>query len=175
MGSSETKRDAPGIYQGDDIVRSYIERYKVLGGLFGFLSSNNSVKLFNKPIGFVQTHRYYSKKSTRPTGPKYKKEYKDQMKLSPFLKEALIGLILGYVYASRPKAHYNTRLIFDHSVRLPMPLQGSKEKHSDYLNYLYSLFEPFVGTEPTSTNRKPNKRTGFKYDSLIFKTLAFPC
>jgi hypothetical protein len=43
----------------------------------------------------VQTHRYYSKKSTRPTGPKYKKEYKDQMKLSPFLKQALIGLILG--------------------------------------------------------------------------------
>jgi len=35
LGSSETKRDAPGIYQGDDIVRSYIERYKVLGGLFG--------------------------------------------------------------------------------------------------------------------------------------------
>ena len=34
---------------------------------------------------------------------------------------------------------------------------GSKEKHSDYLNYLYSLFEPFVGTEPTSTNRKPDK------------------
>jgi len=30
MGSSETKRDAPDIYQGDDIVRSYIERYKVL-------------------------------------------------------------------------------------------------------------------------------------------------
>jgi hypothetical protein len=43
----------------------------------------------------VQTHRYYSKKSTRPTGPKYKKEYKDQMKLSPFLKQPLIGLILG--------------------------------------------------------------------------------
>jgi hypothetical protein len=151
MGSSETKRDAPGIYQGDDIVRSYIERYKVLGGLFGFLSSNNSVKLFNKPIGFVQTHRYYSKKSTRHTGPKYKKEYKDQMKLSPFLKQALIGLILGEVYASRPKAHYNTRLVFDQS----------KEKHSDYLNYLYSLFEPFVGTEPTSTNRKPDKRNRF--------------
>jgi hypothetical protein len=108
----------------------------------------NSVKLSNKPIGFVQTHRYYSKNSTRPTGPKYKKEYKDQMKLSPFLKQALIGLILGDVHASRPKAHYNTRLVFDQS----------KEEHSDYLNYLYSLFEPFVGTEPTSTNRKPDKR-----------------
>jgi len=34
-----------------------------------------SVKLFNKPIDFVQTHRYYSKKSNRPSGPKYKKEY----------------------------------------------------------------------------------------------------
>jgi len=52
-----------------------------------------SVKLFNKPIYFVQTHRYYSKKSIRPSGPKYKKEYKDKMKLSSFLKQALIGLI----------------------------------------------------------------------------------
>lgn len=43
-----------------------------------------------------------------------------------FLKEALIGLILGDVYASRPKAHYNTRLVFDQS----------KEKHSVYLNLL---------------------------------------
>jgi len=49
------------------------------------------------------------------------------------------------------------------------------EKHSDYLNYLYELFEPFVGTEPKSTSRKPDKRTGLTYDSLIFKTLAFPC
>lgn len=97
MGSSETARDTPDIYKGDDIVRSYIERYKVLGGLFGYSLVYNSVKLFNKPIDFVQTHRYYSKKSTTTfwKGPKYKKEYKDHMKLSPFLKQALIGLILG--------------------------------------------------------------------------------
>ena len=77
----------------------------------------------------------------------------------------MVNTIKTDVHASRPKAHYNTRLVFDQS----------KEEHSDYLNYLYSLFEPFVGTEPTSTNRKPDKRTGLKYDSLIFKTLAFPC
>ena len=124
----------------------------------------NSVKLFHKPIGFVQTHRYYSKKSTRPTGPKYKKEYKDKMKLSPFLKQALIGLILGYVYASRPKAHYNTRLVFDQS----------KEKHSDYLNYLYSLFEPFVGTEPTSTNRKPDFTLFIKWENICMSHLWTP-
>jgi len=110
-------------------------------------------------------------------GAKYKKEYKDQMKLSPFLKQALIGLILGDVHASRPKAHYNTRLVFDQVPRSQCnrDWDRAKEEHSDYLNYLYSLFEPFVGTEPTSTNRKPDKRTGLKYDSLIFKTLAFPC
>jgi hypothetical protein len=109
--------------------------------------------------------RYLSNKSSRPSGPKYEKSYKDQMKLSPYLKQALIGLLLGDVYANRLKAHHNTRLSFDQS----------KDKHSDYLNYLYDLFEPFVGTKPTSTNRKPDKRTGLTYDSLIFKTLAFPC
>lgn len=110
-------------------------------------------------------YRDYSKKSTRPSGPKYKKEYKNNIKLSSFLKQALIGLILGDVFVSRIKSHYNTRLVF----------YLSKDKHSDYLNYLYFLFEPYVGTEPKSTNRKPDKRTGLTYDSLIFKTLAFPC
>ena len=76
-----------------------------------------------------------------------------------------IGLILGDVHVSRSKPQHNTRLVFDQS----------KDKHSDYLNYLYDLFEPFVGTEPKSTNRKPDKRTGLTYDSLIFKTLALPC
>jgi hypothetical protein len=66
------------------------------------------------------------------------------------------------VYASRPKAHYNTRLGFDQSPFFNEKKKGSKEKHSDYLNYLYSLFEPFVGTEPTSTNRKPDKKNRFK-------------
>lgn len=98
---------------------------------------------------------------------------------------ALIGLILGDVHVSRSKPQHNTRLVFDQS----------KDKHSDYLNYLYNLFESFVGTEPKSTNfpgplgpgsfvigpsgpdtnRKPDKRTGLTYDSLIFKTLVLPC
>jgi hypothetical protein len=41
--------------------------------------------------------------------------------------------------------------------------------------FLYRLFEPFVGTAPRATQRKPDKRTGKTYDSLQFKTLAFPC
>jgi hypothetical protein len=39
--------------------------------------------------------------------------------------EALIGLILGDYYASRPKAHYNTRLIFDQPLQ-----QADKLRHS---------------------------------------------
>lgn len=87
------------------------------------------------------------------------------MELTPFFKEALIGLILGDVYVNRQKVKGNTRLVFDQS----------KDKHSEYIYFLYNLFEPFVGTPPTSTNRKPDKRTGLTYDSLIFKTLTFPC
>lgn len=126
----------------------------------------------------------YSNKYSRPSGFKYKKEYKDKIEMSNFQKQALIGLILGDVHVSRSKPQHNTRLVFDQS----------KDKHSDYLNYLYNLFEPFVGTEPKSTNRKPDKRTGLTYDrtagaptfapraqgrpggpGLIFKTLALPC
>ena len=48
---------------------------------------------------------------------------------------------------------------------------GSKEKHSDYLNYLYSLFEPFVGTEPTSTNRKPDLKPIIKWENICMSHL----
>ena len=47
----------------------------------------------------------------------------------------------------------------------------SKEKHSDYLNYLYSLFEPFVGTEPTSTNRKPEFKLFIQWENICMSHL----
>jgi hypothetical protein len=97
--------------------------------------------------------------------PKHDKNYKNNLKLSSFLKEALIGLILGDVFVSRHGRHKNARLVFDQS----------KDKHSDYLYYLYDLFEPFVGTEPKSTNRKPDPRTGLIYNSLVFRTFSLPC
>jgi len=104
------------------------------------------------------------KGSTRPKGHKYTKSYKESMTLSNFLKEALIGL-LGDVYGVRDKPTHNARLTFDQS----------EAEHSEYLLSLFSLFEPFVGTSPNSTDRKPDKRTGKVYNSLYFHTLAFPC
>ena len=98
-------------------------------------------------------------------GSKHNKDYKNNLKLSSFLKEALIGLILGDIYISKTGRSKNARLVFDQS----------KELHSDYIYYLYNLFEPFVGTEPKSTNRKADKRTGKVYNSLVFKTFSLPC
>lgn len=87
------------------------------------------------------------------------------MTLSNFLKEALIGLLLGDVYGVRDKPTHNARLTFDQS----------EAEHSEYLLYLFSLFQPFVGTSPNSTAGRPDKRTGKTYNSLYFHTLAFPC
>lgn len=47
--------------------------------------------------------------------------------------------------------------------------------HSDYLYFLYELFKDYTLTPPKSTNRKPDKRTGKIYNSLIFKTRMLPC
>jgi len=125
----------------------------------------------------IQTRNYSSKEFTNQNNslnelnkkpfkrPKHNKDYKDNLKLSSFLKEALIGLILGDVFVSKYGRYKNARLVFDQS----------KDKHSDYLYYLYNLFEPFVGTEPKLTNRKPDSRTGLIYNSLIFRTFSLPC
>jgi len=111
----------------------------------------------------------YSKRgkkgTSRPKGLKYTKAYKESMTLSDFLKEALIGLLLGDAHAQRSKPNHNVRLVFDQS----------EAEHSEYLKYLFTLFEPYVGTPPKTTDRTPDKRTGKVYNSLYFKTLAFPC
>jgi LAGLIDADG DNA endonuclease family len=49
------------------------------------------------------------------------------MTLSNFLKEALIGLLLGDVYGVRDKPTHKTRLTFDQS----------EAEHSEYLLYLF--------------------------------------
>lgn len=70
--------------------------------------------------------------------------------------------------AERSKANINTRLRFDQS----------KEKHKKGVNsimHLYDLFKDFVGSSPSVTNRKSDKRTGKIYNSIYFKTLAFAC
>jgi len=163
----------------------------------------NSVKLFHKPIGFVQTHRYYSNKSTRPTGPKYKKEYKDQMKLSPFLKQALIGLILGdqrEFSTLNSKSFRLTKLeqnqffispelkqiliglsLGDLHIDTKLPTRNALLRfeqgsiHEDYLLHLYDLFQIDCRSGPQYSDRKADFRTNQIYSRIKFQTRSLPC
>ena len=87
--------------------------------------------------------------------------------LSDYHKQALIGLTLGDVSLALEKAtsNSNVRLRFDQSISI----------HSDNVYFLYELFKVYTLSPPKSTNRKPDKRAGKIYNSLIFKTRMLPC
>lgn len=114
-----------------------------------------------KGVSFESTFR----KEAKGDPIKYTRKYKESTVPSSHLAEAIIGLMQGDVYAERRTLTSNTRLCFDQTM----------DGHSDYLQWLAHLFEPFVGSPVRSTNRKADKRTGKVYNSLQFKTLAFPC
>lgn len=102
---------------------------------------------------------------TRPSGEKYSADYKKNKSLTEFKFQALIGLMLGDLFAERTKSSHNTRLNFEQS----------KSVHESYLWFLFSLFSNLVGTPPKSPKRKPHPVTNEIYTSLAFKTLKFPC
>lgn len=106
-----------------------------------------------------------SKRSYATGRPNSQKDFKENMTLTDFQFAALIGLMLGDVFAERGKPSHNTRLAFDQSL----------VHHETYLLYLYSLFQKLVKTLPKSPKRKPHSVTGLIYTSLAFKTLRFPC
>ena len=92
---------------------------------------------------------------------KLTKEYKSSIQLNPHQTEALHGLMLGDLHASRAKATHNTRLSFDQGV-----------VHVEYRKHLYvsSIINQLIYT----TDRQPDPCTGLVYTSLMFKTLRFP-
>ena len=83
--------------------------------------------------------------------------------LDDFLKQVLIGNILGDIHMRRFSNTSNTRLIFR---------QGSK--NSDYLLHLYELFKKYTLKGPSITTIV-NKETEKSRNNLSFATLALPC
>jgi LAGLIDADG DNA endonuclease family protein len=77
---------------------------------------------------------------------------RSQFTLTNYLKEALIGLLLGDLYAR--KRHLNTHLVFKQGVI-----------HKEYLDHLYELFQSFCMAEPKISKDK----------SVRFHTRALPC
>jgi hypothetical protein len=83
--------------------------------------------------------------------------------LDDYLKQVLVGNILGDVYMRKFSEKANARIIFR---------QGSK--NAEYLLHLYSLFQRFVLTPPSVTTIT-DKNTGKTRDNISFSTLALPC
>ena len=69
----------------------------------------------------------------------YKKEFRSKSKLSLYLNDVIIGLLLsdGYLEKSSPTS----------GVRLTVSFGA---KHSAYLMHLFNLFEPYTNTNPAS-------------------------
>lgn len=133
------------------------------------LKQNN---IQQKNISFLSLmlvkNRKFSTKanSDKPNKPRKRTNSDSPLKLTDYLKQALIGLILGDASLEKPTSNSNIRVRFD---------QGTI--HSGYLFFLYApkWFMLYTLTPPKSTNRKPDKRTGKIYNSLIFKTRMLPC
>ena len=83
--------------------------------------------------------------------------------MDSYLKQILIGNILGDVYMRRFSEKANVRLIF---------WQGST--NASYLLHLYNIFQEFVKTPP-SVSTIIDKNTGNIRYNLSFATLALPC
>ena len=101
----------------------------------------------------------------KPKKPRKRANSDNPLTLTDYHKQALIGLTLGDVSLDKATGNSNVRLRFDQSISI----------HSEYIYFLYELFKVYTLSPPKSTNRKPDKRTGKIYNSLIFKTRMLPC
>jgi LAGLIDADG DNA endonuclease family len=88
---------------------------------------------------------------------------RSKFKLDFYLKQILIGNILGDVYMRRFSEKANAIIIFR---------QGSI--NASYLLHLYNLYQEFV-TTPPAVSSITDKNTGKIRYNLIFATLALPC
>jgi len=84
--------------------------------------------------------------------------------LTDQLKQILVGLLLGDLYAQKRRKTGNTVFRFE---------QGTV--HEDYLNYLYELFKSYCPSVPKISVRQPNKVTGKIYSRIYFLTYTLPC
>src|SRR5690606_1942637 len=122
------------------------------------LISNNQKRLFHTSS--------IRERSPRDIGNiKYTSAYKNNISVSPFLDQVLIGLILGDMHIRKP---YSTRskgvsFYFRHSIaQLP------------YMEHIHSLFYDYT-VQPINKSSSFDKRTKKHYFYCDFATLTFPC
>lgn len=95
----------------------------------------------------------------------YRTSVKYDLELNAELKEIIIGLMLGDLFAEKRNPNSNTRLQFKQSV-----------KNKVYIDHLYSIFKDYCNSEPKVTSSR-DKRPGKKdlNISIKFWTYSLPC
>ena len=91
------------------------------------------------------------------------KAERQNYELDDYLRQVLVGNILGDVHMRRFSENSNVRVVFR---------QGSI--NASYLLHLYELFQKFV-TNPPSVSTILDSKTGRSRYNLSFSTLALPC
>ena len=95
----------------------------------------------------------------------YRKSSKYDLELNADLKEIIIGLMLGDLFAEKRNPNSNTRLQFKQSI-----------KNKVYIEHLYSIFKEYCNSEPkitTSIDQRPGKKD--LNISIKFWTQSLPC
>ena len=95
----------------------------------------------------------------------YRKSAKYDLELNADLKEIIIGLMLGDLFAEKRNPNSNTRLQFKQSI-----------KNKVYIEHLYSIFKDYCNSEPkitTSIDQRPGKKD--LNISIKFWTQSLPC
>lgn len=86
---------------------------------------------------------------------------KDELLLSDYQKEVLIGLLLGDGCLERSKNSLGARLKVSQSI-----------KQNEFVVWLYKVFKNFVQTSPKVKQTKKNSRS---HEEVVFNTLTHPC
>ena len=97
-----------------------------------------------------------------PKKKRLKKTEREDFVLNDYLKEILVGLLLGDLYGKK-KGDY-TLFSFKQGII-----------HQDYLNHLYSIFKDYTASAPKIVNNAPHPKTGKCYNSILFYTYSLPC
>nr|QWC53687.1 LAGLIDADG homing endonuclease [Rhizoctonia solani] len=92
---------------------------------------------------------------------KQQKSDKKALLVTQELKEILIGLLLGDLYAQKQKASINARLQFKQSTI-----------HKDYLLHLHDLFKEYCGSNPKTSFISLKEKI---HGSMRFYTYSLPC
>ncbi len=86
---------------------------------------------------------------------------KDELVLSDYQSQVLIGLLLGDGCLERAKFSLGARLKVSQSI-----------KQNEFVVWLYEVFKDFVQTPPRV---KQTQRNSIKHEEVVFNTLTHPC